>query len=252
MKRRYAVFAVVFAVSILMVIQAVEVADANPVPWPYKPNQESPILAIETPQNHSNYKYNVDVNFSVTIPESWDAHYHPLTPSEIHYIGELDSIQVNLDGNLIKRYQYNDLNQDRYILPLNDTSTGSHSLNITLLSFTYAKGEKFDNTAIDTNGISNGLHVYKYPNIVTDIVYFTVEQQQPSPSIMPSSTTTADLSTYSVPILAIASVIVIIAVASTVLVYFRRRVSIEKDVRQKTESFNIKQILKSFKHSQNK
>ena len=50
MKRRYAIFAVVFAVSILMGIQAVEVAEANPVPWPYKPNQERPILAIETPQ----------------------------------------------------------------------------------------------------------------------------------------------------------------------------------------------------------
>ncbi len=223
MRKRVMLAGSILVLSLLVLLQGLQVLDANPVPWPYKPNQESPILAIETPQNHSNYKYNVDVNFSVTIPDSWNAHYHPLTPSEIHYIGELDSIQVNLDGNLIRLYQYSDLNQDKYVLPLNGTSIGSHSLNITLLSFTYAKGEKFDDTAIDTNGISDGLHVYKYPNIVTDIVYFRVEQQQPSPSIMPSSTSTADLSTNSVPILAIASVIVIIAVASIVLVYFRRR-----------------------------
>ena len=221
MKRRYAVFAVVFVISILIGVQAVEGVDANPVPWSYTPNQENPILAIETPQNHSNYKCNVNVNFSVTTPVSWNAYYQPLTPSRIYYIGELDSIQVSLDGNLIKRYQYSDLNQDRYILTLNDTSTGSHELNITLLSFTYAKGEKYDTTAIDTNGISNGLHVYKYPNIVTDIVYFTAEQQEPSASTMPSSAT--DLLSNSMPILAIAAVIVIVAVAFVSLVYFKRR-----------------------------
>jgi hypothetical protein len=46
MKRRYALFAVVFAVSILIGIQAVEVAEANPVPWQSTPNREKPVLTL--------------------------------------------------------------------------------------------------------------------------------------------------------------------------------------------------------------
>ena len=39
MNRRKAVFAVVFAVSMLIGIQAVGIVDANPVPWSSIPNQ---------------------------------------------------------------------------------------------------------------------------------------------------------------------------------------------------------------------
>ena len=40
----------VFTVAGALVI---EVARANPVPWPSTPNQEKPTLKIETPQNNT-------------------------------------------------------------------------------------------------------------------------------------------------------------------------------------------------------
>ncbi len=52
MKRRYAIFALIFAVSILIGLEAVKVVDANPIVWPATPNQEKPVLAIKTPQNN--------------------------------------------------------------------------------------------------------------------------------------------------------------------------------------------------------
>ena len=71
MKRRYAVFTVIFAVSILIGIQAVEVVDANPVPWQSTPNQDRPTLTIETPQNQTTYNVkDIPINFTVTKPES--------------------------------------------------------------------------------------------------------------------------------------------------------------------------------------
>ncbi len=48
MKRRCAVFAVVFAVSILIGIQAVEVVDANPLPWLFDPQMT---VTIQSPAN---------------------------------------------------------------------------------------------------------------------------------------------------------------------------------------------------------
>ena len=96
MKRRYAVFAVIFAVSILIGIQAVELAEANPVPWLSTPNLEKPTLTIETPQNYTTYDVgNIPVNFTVSTPSSWSALYFGM----ISYVGQLDSVHVYLDGN---------------------------------------------------------------------------------------------------------------------------------------------------------
>jgi hypothetical protein len=61
MKRRYAVFAVVFAVSMLIGIQAVEVVDANPIPWAFNPQMSVSILS---PQNGTISSLPVLVSFT--------------------------------------------------------------------------------------------------------------------------------------------------------------------------------------------
>ena len=73
MKRGYAFFTAVFAVSILFGIQEVEVVNANPfglakqinVPSDAKP----PIVSIESPQNDTNYSDTFNISFSVKAPQ---------------------------------------------------------------------------------------------------------------------------------------------------------------------------------------
>ena len=99
MKRRYAVFALVLAVSLLIGIQAVKVANANPVPWPATPNQEKPTLTIKTPQNYTTYNDStVSFNFTVTAPASWNKIQHMF---EWYYLGKIASVNQYLDGKLI-------------------------------------------------------------------------------------------------------------------------------------------------------
>ena len=61
MKRRCAVFAVVFAVSILIGIQAVEVVDANPLPWLFDPQMT---VTIQSPANGTISSLPVLVSFT--------------------------------------------------------------------------------------------------------------------------------------------------------------------------------------------
>jgi len=59
--KRNSVFVVIFAVSILIGIQTVEVVDANPLPW--FPNPQMTV-SIQSPQNETIYSLPVLVNFT--------------------------------------------------------------------------------------------------------------------------------------------------------------------------------------------
>ena len=203
MKRRYAVFAVTFVVSFLIGIQVVGVAEANPVPWLSTPNLEKPTLTIETPQNYTTYDVgNIPVNFTVSTPSSWSALYFGM----ISYVGQLDSVRVYLDGN---QTHYGSNN-----FTLTQLEPGLHMLNVTVLSYTYYQGPIYSNSSILSPGVhSDRGPVYEYPIVVSDIVYFTVQHPEYSTSSLLSQTALTTL----------AIVIVIIAVASVLLVYFRRR-----------------------------
>ena len=231
MKRRCAVFAVIFEVSILIGIQVVEVVDANPfpIPWPSAPNQEKPTLALECPQNGSIYVGgSLPVDFTVTAPRAWDPTYFP----GIHYVGEIHSADVYLDGNLTvhdANYQviiysngakiaYNPEEFESNIWHLttflNQTAPGTHTLNVTVLADTYYNEPVFGDSSIKTNMTSDGKPVYRYPIFVSDIVNFSVRKQtEDQTSFLLDQTT---LST-------IAIVIVIVAVTSILLVYFKKR-----------------------------
>ncbi len=265
MKRRYAVFAVIFAVSILIGIQAVEVANANPVPWLSTPNREKPVLTLQFPTDQTTYKTEVPIDFTVTAPESW-ATYAVRLAGTAHYVGEVQYVAVYLDSNLLIKYTTGSITSyfggnktiypisgfdgesTHYLFNLNKTTSGSHTLNVTVFSYTYADGDPIDDTAIAfQTGTINGepIYAYKYPNVVSKVVHFTVEQPTPtktaiangsptnnpttnptSPTPSPTQTTNDTGSDYllnQTNLILIAIVIAIVAIASVSLVYFRRR-----------------------------
>ena len=202
MKRSYAVFTVVLAVSMLIGIEAVEVANANPVPWLSTPNLEKPTLTIETPQNYTTYDVgNIPVNFTVSTPSSWSALYFGM----ISYVGQLDSVRVYLDGNQTHHESNN--------FTLTPIEPGLHMLNVTVLSYTYYQGPIYSNSSILAPGVhSDRGPVYEYPIVVSDVVYFTVKQPEDSTSSLLSQTT----------LITIAIVIVIVAIVSILVVYFKK------------------------------
>jgi hypothetical protein len=164
----------------------IEVARANPVPWLTTPNQEKPTLTIDSPQNNTAYNAgSVYLNFTVTKPDSWNA-VHIVAP----YVGEMRSANVYLDGRLCDRYGYSGsvfVTLDQSASELNQTAPGAHTLNVTVLSYTYYRGPAYNGSHIVSDIQSSSGPVYEYPIVVSDIVYFTVVgETSPSPTPSPS------------------------------------------------------------------
>ncbi len=249
MKKKYPLFAVIFAVSMLIGIQAVEVVDANPVPWQFTPNLEKPFLTVMGPQNLTAYPtYNIPITYSVVKPSSWDATYWYW-----QYIGEIDSVDVRMDGEPVAYYTKSQdvtyqggINKTVYhseseknllnnTITLNQTTIGFHTLSITILSYTYYKGPLYSNTDTKTSTTSNGQPIYQHPVIVSSTMSFTMNSNgliiiaptstpTLSPTVEPPTSASENPSmAFSSSNLVIISLVVIVAVASVSLVYFRRR-----------------------------
>ncbi len=95
MIRRCIVFTVVFAVSILIGIQAVEVAEANPT-WgtsatPIPPITDPPQIIITSP-NSIEYDNPVPLNITIIQPDSWISKTNMALPNS--YVDNSDSIVV--------------------------------------------------------------------------------------------------------------------------------------------------------------
>ena len=170
-------------ISGLVEMQVAEVVDANPVPWQSTPNQDKPTITIETPQNNTNDN-SVNLNFTVTKPDSWKMYMH-VAP----YVGQIGFPKAYLDGNEISIYSMDayypqeSIKSYNYSAALNQSSSGLHMLNVTVLSYTYYRGPAYHNTHILSDIKSSDGPVYEYPIVVSDIVYFTVGQQlTPSPT----------------------------------------------------------------------
>jgi hypothetical protein len=156
------------------------VATANPVPWSSVPNLEEPALVIETPQNYTTFNAgSILLNFTVIKPDSWNT-VHMFV---VHYIGEIASMAVYLDGNLTERYAMYGSNIARFSVMLNESELGLHEINVTVLSFTYYQGPAFNNSHILSTTIKDSSGpVYEYPIEVSDTVFFNVDTSTPSPS----------------------------------------------------------------------
>jgi hypothetical protein len=239
MKRKCVLFTVIF-VSLLIGIQAFEVAEANPVPWLSTPNREKPVLTLQSPTNQTTYKPEVPIDFNVTAPESWATYTVRLVWND-YYVGEVQYVAVYLDSNLLIKYTTGriesyfggnktiypirgfDGESTHYSFNLNKTTSGSHTLNVTVYSFTYADGDPLDDTAIPfQTGSINGepIYAYKYPNVVSEVVHFTVEQPTPTQN---SNAIDSDYLLNQTNLILIAIVIAVMAIVSVSVVYFKRR-----------------------------
>ena len=202
-------------------IQAVEVADANPVPWLTTPNLEKPTLTVISPQNYTTYNADsLNLNFTAIKPDSWNAIY-----IVVPYVGQIYSADVYLDGSLISHYGYSGsafVKFNQSTPELNQTAPGEHTLNVTVLSYTYYRGPAFNGSHILSSINSSSGPVYEYPIIISDIVYFTVVGG-PSPSPSPSPTLSPqETGAFPTETVAVVSTVVVV-VGAGLLVYFRRR-----------------------------
>ena len=95
MKRVNAVFAVFFAVSMLIGIQAVEVANANPT-WgkpatPIPPITDPPQVIINSP-TPTEYNNPVPLNITIIQPDSWLTNHTFILPNS--FVDNSDSVVV--------------------------------------------------------------------------------------------------------------------------------------------------------------
>jgi hypothetical protein len=112
MKRRYAVFAVIFAVSMLIGIQTIGVVDANPT-WgkpatPIPPITDPPQIIINSP-TPTEYNNPVPLNITIIQPDSWISKTNIVLPnswadnSDSVVVGQnkLKSITCIIDGQSV-------------------------------------------------------------------------------------------------------------------------------------------------------
>ena len=207
--------------TLLLVLVAspyLRLASANPVPWPTTPNQEKPTLTVKTPQNYTTYNADeVYLNLSVTQPDSWNAVY-----IVIPYIGRIHSVECYLDGNWIRVPRSN---YASFSVKLNQTGSGEHVLNVTVLGSTYYRGPPFNDSHIVSDIKSSSGPVYEYPIVVSDIVYFTVGgDSSPSPetSLEPKHETEPEPAPFPTTLVALASGASVSLVCVGLLVYFKK------------------------------
>jgi hypothetical protein len=205
MKRRYAVFTVIFALSMLIGIQVVEVVVANPMYM--KPYYE--IFSIQSPQNNSHYSNPVSLKITlvrnaVTIARSY------------YYTIDLGTAQKISNLEIVKQQKITSNNYDPYTevtleanIVLSYLDEGWH--NITVGSATvrfYVKA-----SSMPTNSTPD---ISPVPSLVPSV----------SPSNSPTTNPNRDFQEKLVAIqqsYTLAVISIIIAIGLGVLFYFKKR-----------------------------
>jgi hypothetical protein len=218
--RRAALALITLISALLLVMVAVpflSLASANPVPWPSTPILDKPTLTIESPTNDTvceNGK--LYINFSVTEPDSWRREGEMMIPSSFAIVS---SVNASLDGNTVYSSNYSpDINYSaievrydgasHFSIP-QQASLGLHVLSVTVLSYSYYMGPAYNGSHILSSITSSSGPVYQYPLVVSDIIYFTVEEPtQPEP--FPTT-------------LVVASVIIVAVASIGLLFHFKKR-----------------------------
>ena len=230
MKRRNALFAVVFVVSLLIGIQAVEVVEANPiVPYPEVPNTDLPSMTVVTPANPLPLKDNntVAINITVIQPDTWLHYYMGLKPIVGKYYG-----YVSLDGEM----KLGDVNSQGKVCNFNISFTGYPDTVLRICgynrSFTGEPGQHKLTIQLNCKTFSQ---IGNYQSKLAQDVSFTIDSSSQAisfletpvridrgiyPTANPSSSPTPTITTSI--IILVTYVTVIGVVASISLVYFKR------------------------------
>ncbi|MCW4004400.1 MAG: hypothetical protein NWE95_10865 [Candidatus Bathyarchaeota archaeon] len=153
---------------------------ANPVPYPTEPSQEFPVLDIKSPKSGEVYTVtDVDLNFTVTKPESWDRYWMGLP-----VIGSY-SVGVYLDGERIQWFvdpQRSGFPSDTFSINLNGLTRGSHRAEIVIDAFAF----------YDDPNATRGDYLQNFNNI-SKTIFFMVNADPPTPSPSMEPTTEAEL-----------------------------------------------------------
>jgi hypothetical protein len=215
MNRSFAVLALVFAVSMLIGIQTVEVADANPFSPPvYRqidpiPGTIPPEIKVTSPRNNTNYTDNVTVTLNVVKPQlsKWDS--------------SITEIVYTLDQSNFKPL---------YNIRYEKTASGIPGISEykTTFSLPYYSGNHTITIRVIGAVVDSPTRTMFYVDS-SSTVSFTMNNQTPSPTpsqSIPTINTGPTLPvelTPSIVYIILAIVIAIVAVSSISLVYFRRR-----------------------------
>ena len=234
--------AVILLLSLLTMLQVVEVAEANPVPYPPTPNTELPTLEIQTPESYSPLYANntLELNFTVTQPNSWISYYMGFMP----IVGRC-YVYVYLDGYLKTGFPSTHDIVDDYNVTFRNLTSVQHTVIIDVYALTFSQIGDYQSNVTQTvsfivNSSSQTIEFNEDPVV-------TIRGQYPSPTstTSPNSTLTPSimptLSTSSTPTItptipnsswlhqtaltAIVIAVVIMAIALVSLVYFKRHKS---------------------------
>jgi len=202
MKRRITAFTVVLAVSILIGTQVVRVAEANPY-WIWKtidpvPGAIPPTITVLNPKNYTTYSQNeFAVDFVVSVPM--------LNKSDIQGRGVVSDITYSIDNGPV--IQSSTIDSSQSVNPKYETNVSLHSL---------LQGDH--NLIVRANGLVliSSPEMEKFYISSSSTTFFTIG----TPSTAPQRPNGHLLSPAFLA--AITIVIVIVAVASIALVYFKR------------------------------
>ena len=208
MMRRYAVFAVVFAVSMLIGIQAVEVADANPYGFTFPTGTSPPdafVVSIKVLSPKENATYTTD---TINVCFTKEVNSLPGITTYVH---------------IISTYQGDWMNSSKWCrFPPGADASNWNEFQVLQHNFTLTQvPEGYHTLTIDAGGLGNynvnGTE-YNFDLQKKVDVHFYIDLKDNRTS----SPTTIN-PTPSIPEFCLAGAISILAVASALLVFFRRR-----------------------------
>ncbi len=208
MKRKYALFAIIFVVSLLIGIQAVEVADANPYGFTFPTSTSPPDAAV--------------VSIKVLSPKE-NATYTNDTIN-VCFTKEINSLPgITTYVHIISTYQGDWMNSSKWC-PFPPGADAEHwnSFQVLQHNFTLTQvPEGYHTLTIDAEGQGNynvnGTEYNFGLQKKVDVHFYihSKDNQTSSPATINP--------TPSIPEFCLAGAISMIAVASALLVYFRRR-----------------------------
>ncbi len=212
MKRKYAVFAVIFAFSLLIGIQAVEEADANPYGFTF-PTRTSPpdaaVVSIKVLSPKENATY---TNGSINVCFTKEINSIPGITTYVH---------------IISTYQGDWMNSSKWC-PFPPGADAAHwdSFQVLQHNFTLTQvPEGYHTLTIDADGQGNynlnGTE-YNFDLLKKVDVHFYINSNGNQTS---SSTTINPAPSPTIPEFPVASVLLVLVVASISLVYSQRRKS---------------------------
>ena len=110
---------------------------ANPSPDQSVSTTELPTLTVQTPDSSSPLYANntLELNFTVTKPQSWDSYYQGIIPT----VGEA-VIYLFLDGVMNRAYPWTQNNVDQYTAAFTNLTQQPHTLWIDIYCYIYSDG----------------------------------------------------------------------------------------------------------------